>query len=224
MTDSTDDDVEHVLAVSARFYEALASTLGETVEIDSHRNLLAQGTVSVVLEHGVSIVWLVERGHLASASVLLRAQFEALTRALWLHYCADDAWIEKYFAAVKNSPTKNPHISRGMDDMLADITARAPPALARMLQPLKESAWGPLNSYVHSAIHAVLHQHTGAPAGFALATLRNSNGLAGMAATLTGILCDDRNMRSAVVAIQHEHLDCLPPLDPASGLPPDNPA
>jgi hypothetical protein len=224
MTDSTDTDLAHVLDVSARYYEALANALGDTVEIDSHRNLLAQGTVSVVLEHGVSILSLVERGFLASATVLLRAQFEAIVRALWLHYCADDTWIERYFAAVRKNPAKDPNISRGMDDMLADITARAPTALANMLQPLKQSAWGPLNSYVHSGIHAIVHQHAGAPAEFSIATLRNSNGLSGMAATLTSILTQNRDTMLAVTAIQHEHLDCLPPLNPTPTPPPNSPA
>jgi hypothetical protein len=211
--DAAPPELAHALDCSLDFFGALAEALDESVEIASRRSLLAQGTASAALEHGFSIVTLVQGGQLASASVLLRAQFEAVVRALWLHYCADDAWIEKYFAAVKANPTKDPGLSRGMDDMLADIAARAPAALANMLKPLKQGAWGPLNSYVHSGIHAVVHQHAGPTTDFALSTLRNGNGLAGMAATLSAIMTGDNEMMRAVVAAQHAHLDCLPPLE-----------
>jgi len=215
MTDQTaTSELARALAVTTDLYGALHALLGESVEIDSRRTFLTQGTIGIVIEHGVSIVSLVHDDRLASASVLLRAQFEALVRALWLHYSADDDWIEKYFATVQAQPGKDPNMSRGMDEMLQDIAGKAPAALARMLLPLKAGAWGPLNSYVHAGIHPVVHQHLGVSDEFALATLRNSNGLTCMAATLTAILTGNRDQQRNVIAAQRAHADCLPPLDP----------
>ena len=58
-----------------------------------------------------SIAVLVDMDNVASAIVLLRAQFEAIVRALWLHDVATDDWIERYFEAVKANPLKDPNFS-----------------------------------------------------------------------------------------------------------------
>jgi len=215
MTDSSaHPELTRALQASVEYYGELESVLGEKQDVTSHRDLLTQGTIGIVFEHGISIIVLVEANHLASASVLLRAQFEALVRALWLHYVADDAWIEKYFAKVQADPRKDPNISRGMDDMLKDLAEKADPAIARKLVPLKDGAWGPLNSYVHTGIHPIVQQHVGYSPDFAMPTLRNSNGLTGMAALLAADLSGSRPMMMAVIGIQHAHADCLPPFNP----------
>ena len=102
-----------------------------------------------------------------------------------------------------------------MDEMLKDLDPKAPRGVASRLQPLKDGACGPLNSYVHSGIHAVVHQHAGVSVDFALATLRNANGLTGMAALLSADLSGDPEQVVKVIEAQYAHLDCLPPLNPA---------
>ena len=221
MTDSSaHPELAQVLQASIAYYAELESVLGEKYEVTSHRDLLTQGTIGTVFEHGISIIVLVEANHLTSASVLLRAQFEALVRAFWLHYVADDAWIQNYFAKVQAAPRKDPNISRSMDDMLKDLADKADPAIARRLVPLKEGAWGPLNSYVHTGIHPIVQQHVGYSLDFAIPTLRNSNGLTGMVALLAAELSGHPPTIMAVVGIQHAHPDCLPPFDPAPAAPP----
>jgi len=219
---SAHPELGRVLASSVQYYAALESVLGEKQEVASHRDLLTQGTIGTVFEHGISIIVLVEANHLASASVLLRAQFEALVRALWLHHVADDAWIEKYFAKVQADPRKDPNISRGVDDMLKDLAETAPPAIARKLLPLKEGAWGPLNSYVHTGIHPIVQQHVGYSPDFAIPTLRNANGLTGMAATLAALISSSPETTMAVIGVQHAHPDCLPPFNPTPAPPPNS--
>jgi hypothetical protein len=215
----TPDTLIHVLESSVAFYTTLDSVLGDTHEVASHRDLLTEGTISTAFEHGISIVRLVEANQLASASVLLRAQFEALVRALWLHFVADDAWAERYFAKIQAEPRKDPGNSRSMDEMLKDLAAKAPRGIATKLQPLKDAAWGPLNSYVHAGIHSIVHQHTGVSVEFALATLRNANALTGMAAILAAELSGDPKKVKSVLDAQYAHLDCLPPLNPTPPLP-----
>jgi hypothetical protein len=213
MTDSSaHPELIHVLECSVAFYGTLDEILGDKREIDSHRHLLTQGTIGTAIEHGISIVQLVEANQLASASVLLRAQFEALVRALWLHFVADDTWAEKYFARLQADPRKDPGNSRNMEEMLKDLATKAPRGIATKLQPLKDAAWGPLNSYVHTGIHSIVHQHTGVPVEFALATLCNANGLTGMAAMLAAELSGDSQQVASVLDAQYAHLDCLPPI------------
>ena len=213
MTDpSAHPELARALESSVAYYAALDDILGDRQEIGSHRDLLTQGTIGTTLEHGISIVLLVEATQLASASVLLRAQFEALVRALWLHFVADDAWAEKYLARVQAEPHKDPGNSRSMDEMLKDLATMARPGIASKLQPLKDATWGPLNSYVHSGIHPIVHQHGGVSAEFALATLLNANGLTGMAAMLAAETLGDQQKVLSILDTQLAHLDCLPPL------------
>jgi hypothetical protein len=212
MTDpSAHPELARALESSVAFYAALDDILGDKQEIASRRDVLTQGTIGTTVQHGISIVLLVQANQLASASVLLRAQFEALVRALWLHFVANDEWAEKYLAKVQADPHKDPGNSRNMDEMLKDLATKAPRGIASKLQPLKDAAWGPLNSYVHSGIHPIVHQHTGVSAEFALATLLNANGLTGMAAMLAAETLGDQQKVLSILDAQLAHLDCLPP-------------
>ena len=154
--------------------------------------------------------------NVASAIVLLRSQFEAVVRALWLDGVATDEWIERFFAAVKANPLKDPNFAKQVQEMLPALADSRHAPAARMLNALKETGWGPLNSYVHSGIHPVLQHHLGYPPEYAIQVLRNSNGLSGMAAMLMAMLTDDVDTVMAVRNAQLAHLDCLPPLVPGA--------
>ena len=99
-----------------------------------------------------------------------------------------------------------------MSEMLSALSDSQHAAAARMLNPLKEASWGPLNSYVHSGIHPILQHHLGYPPEYAIQVLRNSNGLSGMAATLMAMMTDNVDIVMAVRNAQLAHLDCLPPI------------
>jgi hypothetical protein len=211
-TPPTAPDLAAVLARSADLYRALHAVLGDTLEVETPRDLLTQGTCSVAIEHGRSVCVLVDMENVASAIVLQRAQFEAVVRSLWLHDLATDEWIDRYFAAAKANPLKDPNQSPKMPEMLSALAdSRHAPAV-RMLNTLKEAAWGPLNSYVHSGIHPIMQHHAGFPPEYAIQVLRNSNGLSGMAATLMALQTGDADIAMAVRDAQLENLDCLPPL------------
>lgn len=211
-TPPTTPDLASVLAVSAELYHSLQAILGDTLDVESRRDLLTQGTCSVAIEHGVSVCVLVEMENVASAIVLQRAQFEAVVRSIWLHDVATAEWIDRYFTAVKANPLKDPTFSPPMSEMLSALADSRHAPAARMLNVLKDAAWGPLNSYVHSGIHPIIQHHAGFPPEYAIQVLKNSNGLAGMAATLMAIMTDDVDIVMAVRNAQLAHLDCLPPL------------
>ena len=81
-----------------------------------------------------------------------------------------------------------------------------------MLNTLKDAAWGPLNSYVHSGMQAIVHTHVEAPTGYAIQALQTANGLSGMTATLMAMMTDDVDLVLAARNAQLAHLDCLPPI------------
>jgi hypothetical protein len=216
-TEPTAADLAHVLQRSRHFYLALHSILGESLEVGNHRDLLTQGTCGVAIEHGMSVCTLVEVENFASAIVLQRPQMEAVLRALWLHEIARDEWIERYFNALKANPTKDPNFAPKVPEMLDDLAKTRHLPAVRMLNQLKDAAWGPLNSYVHSGIHPVVQQHIGFPPRHAIQVLLNSNGLSGMAAAVMAIMTRDERIALAVREAQRDHLDCMPAL--AAGTP-----
>jgi hypothetical protein len=110
-----------VLARSAEFYRALHTVLGDTLEVETHRDLLTQGTCSIAIEHGRSVCVLVEMENVASAIVLQRAQFEEVVRALWLDDVATDDWLERCFTAVKANPLKDPNFAKQVHEMSTGV-------------------------------------------------------------------------------------------------------
>ena len=206
------DDLSALLTRSAEFYRALHAVLGDTLDVDSRRDLLTQGSCSVALEHGRCIAMLVDMDNVASAIVLLRAQFEAIARALWLHGVATDEWIERYFEAVKANPLKDPNLSKQVHEMLPALANSRHAPAARMLNTLKDAAWGPLNSYVHSGMQAIVHTHVEVPTGYAIQVLRNIEWTVRHGCHVDGDDDRQRRHRYGRRNAQLAHLDCLPPI------------
>ena len=205
-------DLARLLERSMALHEALQTHFANAEVHDSSRSRLAVPTSQIAIEHGTSICMLVGAGNISSASILLRTQFEAVVRAIWLCFVAKADWMSRYWTAVRANPMKDPNFSPGMDEMLKAIAQRAPPTIAPQLSALKQAAWGPLNSFVHSGIHPVVLQHAGYPLDAALGNVRNANGLTIMAYGVIASLTDDRQLISGLTAIQRTHLDCCPPL------------
>lgn len=155
---------------------------------------------------------LVSLDNLSSAIALLRVQFEAVVRAIWLHYAATEQSFSKLAVLISAGSLKEPANAPGVSDMLKAIETTAAPAVGRMLRDLKQGAWGPLNSYVHGGIHPVTQLHRGYRPEYAVQTLLNANGLTTMAAMLMAILSGDPKVTRGCRQIQLTHLDCLPPL------------
>ena len=194
-------------------YEAALEVIGKAAHDDSLRSTVAASLCGITLEHGLSIRALLGLRQVTSAIVLLRAQFEATVRALWVHYAASEGWVLSVTELIDSSSLKEPSAVK-MDEMLAAIRRTAPPPLERMLRALKDGAWKPLNSYVHGGIHPITQQHLGYTDEYVSQTLRNANGLSMMAVMLLAMMSGDATSVEAIRQLQLDHLDCLPPLAP----------
>lgn len=203
--------LKHRINQTDSLYQSLSSILASTTHDGEPRSLVSAALGGITLEHGYSIRALVDLGQLTSAITLLRAQFESVTRALWVHYAASDAWVTTIDGLLKSGSLEESS-GPGMDDMLAATSKTAPESVGRMLKGLKDGAWKPLNSYVHSGVHPITQHHRGYPSEYALQTLRNANGLATTAVMLMGVMSGDPAITAAVRRAQLDHLDCLPPL------------
>jgi len=61
---------------------------------------------SVAFEHAESAKMLIVAGNFTSAAGLLRLQYEALARAIWLLYAASDVAVEKISAELTQEPAR----------------------------------------------------------------------------------------------------------------------
>lgn len=184
---------------------------------DSARIAASVSAASVALEHGRALRVLVADGLPTAALSLMRLQHEALTRALWLLYAADDTAIHKLTAPL----TKEAELAAGKLPMMADMLKQlgTQPAAAQALIGLlafKGNNAAALNSFVHGGIHALQRQAQGYPTPLIIGALRNCNGLMVMAAMMLAILTGRQPLVHAVSRLQVTFADDLPPVLPSS--------
>ena len=107
------DPLEQMLLRSDALHERLNELLDDAAFDGSARGEAALGMCVVAMEHGTALRALMALGMPTSAVSLMRLQFEALMRSMWLIYAASDAAIEKLSArltieteqAAKNLPS-----------------------------------------------------------------------------------------------------------------------
>jgi hypothetical protein len=210
------DPLAAVLARSDELHETMLALLDDAGFDPSPRCQSSLGMCSVSLEHGLSLRILISARCPTSAVGLMRLQFEALTRAMWLLYAASELEVAKLTAgltvdseqAAKNLPTVNAMI----DDIGKCVGSTAPAAAHQMLANFKDVQLKALNSFVHGGIHSLRRHSDGFPLSLILDIVRSSNGLSTMAAMALANLSGDESIAKSMSRIQREFADCLPQL------------
>ena len=197
--------VDHCVQRTDALYEQIARHLAN-VELDvSPRSRLVNSMSTIAIEHGLAIRLLASAERFASATALLRVQFEAVVRAIWLHFAAPAASLVKFELRGSKPVLEEPADAQRIGAMLEAIDNGAPPRVGRMLRDLKQDAW-------ECGTHPVNCSASGYSTDYALDMLRNANGLTAMAAMLIALLSGDERISTGMLQIQKDHLDCLPPL------------
>ncbi len=210
------DPLGAILSRSDELHETVLARLDEAAFDLSPRGQSSLGMCSVSLEHWLSLRILISSGCPTSAVSLMRLQFEALTRAMWLLYAANESEIAKLTAeltmdseqAAKNLPAVNAMI----DDIGKRVGSSAPAAAHQMLAHFKDVQLKALNSFVHGGIHSLRRHSDGFPLPLILQIVRSSNGLSTMTAMTLAILSADVPIAKTMSRIQRDFADCLPPL------------
>lgn len=204
--------LEYILQRSNELDEAISSLLNSGTFVSSERCTATLTMCDISQEHAHSFRLLTAVGNLTSAVSLMRLQFEALTRAMWLLYAASDSAIAKLQAPLSEQTEKAAIQQPSINEMFEQISSKAPPAACRMLAEFKDVSWKALNSYVHGGIHAVNRHGEGYPVPLVIQVLQNSNGLSTMAGMVLAILTGDIGITKSMSQIQQDFKDCLPPL------------
>lgn len=140
------EDVASVLASAQTLVRWIAARQ-DGIEIKASDAARIPGVLlDLCLEHHVGIVHLVSGRMTGSAFALIRAQFETLVRALWLHLCATPEELQ----AFANSD----HLPLKVGPMVAVIESH-PSFEDKVLSGIKLNAWKAMNGYIHGGMHQV---------------------------------------------------------------------
>jgi len=153
---------------------------------------------------------LAKNGLHTSAMGVLRLQYEAVVRAVWVLYAASDIAINKLVAPL--TPETERAAKNGLpgsSTMLSEIEKKGPPGVHRLLNEFKDYSSQALNSFIHSGIHAVNRHLSGYPAILFSTAIRQSNNLTHMSAIAIACLLENPGLVTSLGKIGNKYADCL---------------
>ena len=204
--------IEEMLARSAELQNEILHLLENVPAHPGERFEACLAACGVALEHAQALRILFDIGCPTTAMSVLRLQFEALTRAMWMLYAATDLAIQKLTAPLTVESERVANKLPQVSDMVDAIVKKAPVEASAMLVQFKDVSWSAMNSYVHSGIHPLRRHREGYPHQLILRILQNSNGLMTMTGMLAAILTGNEHCTKPMRAIQLKFKECLPPL------------
>jgi len=198
--------------------EALNSEFSRIFEYgpadESKRRVASWLMCSIASEHASSVRQLAMCGNYTSAICIIRSQFEALTRGMWLFYSANDLKIEntmKTLSELSQNADQKPS-NADMLKALGNLENKAPKQAVMMLNEFRDVQWKVLNSYVHGGIHPLQRHGAGYPEQLMKDIIKSSNGLLTMTAMMSAILTGNVHIVKDITKIQRRHEGCLPTL------------
>ncbi|MDE8809579.1 hypothetical protein P0C28_09915 [Aeromonas hydrophila] len=194
-----------------QLFARLSEVVDHPIYNDDTRTKLSLTLTISSMQFSDAVRLLCSQGLILGIGTTLRSQYEALVRSVWVLYCATDLQVEKLDAvlntesqqASKNIPTVNAML--GELDRIPQIKN-----LLISFHEFKDSSWLPLNSFVHSGIHAVFWTKHKAPPELIEQLFRISNGLNVIAFQEMGIFTGRQNIQKEIFSVIAHYSDCLP--------------
>jgi len=194
------------------FFEALEEIIDRPFFADSEKLKLSVALVDTSLDFALSVRLLCLSGQLLGASTCLRSQFEALVRSVWIFHCATDNQVSRLnqesLSLETQQGAKNIPQATGMLDDLEKLPHLL--ALTQALREFKDCAWQPLNSFVHSGIHAVHRTRFGSPPQLIDQTFRISNGFCMLGYNHLAVLTGAPGIQKEIMATTVKFTSVLP--------------
>lgn len=213
------DNLDEILHRSDVLEEAIIDLLDlETYQTfdASDRVTVSLSACIVSMDHARGLRALIRENLPTPAISLMRLQYEALTRSVWLLYAAPDSDVEKLNATLTSTAESAAKRLPMLSEMLIAIEGKAPPSATQMLTQFKDISAGALNSFVHGGIHPLKRQSDGYPLSLLSQVIRNSNGFFTMSGMIFAILSGNHIIAKRMAAIQPDFNDCLPELLPST--------
>jgi len=202
--------INNLLSMSAELEQELLVFLALVPYQKSDRLLSSKAMCSIAFEHAESAKILLASGNFTSATGLVRLQFEALVRAMWLLYAASDTAVSKLMCELTADSAGKANKLPMLSEMLEKLKGKAPQEALDMLLEFKESSWKPLSSFVHGGIHAITRHSKGYPAPLLEQILKASNGVSVVVGMLLVILHGGGSQLGKIPEVQVRFSSCLP--------------
>ena len=120
------DEVVRLFDRSDALHEAAGQVLAQTGPPPDRRAFLAISVAIVSLEHWGAQRILLREDLNVSGFAMVRLQFEATIRAVWILECAKDDWLERFSAPVPDGQLEEPVLGPPVEAMLSAIAKKAP--------------------------------------------------------------------------------------------------
>ncbi|MCB7147786.1 hypothetical protein LI078_14495 [Stenotrophomonas maltophilia] len=200
--------MEDLLHRSVLLRQAILSTVDHPLAEDSPRLLASLHAALLSLEHADALRTLLQAGMAPSAMALMRCQYEAFTRSVWILHCAADEQVELLSLPPEAGMSEKalPMLSK-MLEAFAEVSELG--NLLPHLIELKLHAWAPLNSFVHAGVHAMSRSRDGFPMPLAINVIRMSNNLSMMAGQHLAILTGVPDLQKKVLRLNETYAECL---------------
>ncbi|MCR1805108.1 hypothetical protein NTC87_07805 [Stenotrophomonas geniculata] len=200
--------MEELLSRSALLRQAILSTVDHPLAEDSPRMLETMDAALLSLEHADALRTLLQADKASSAMALMRCQYGAFTRSVWILHCAADEQVELLClpSAAGTSEQGLPMLSK-MLEAFAKVSELD--NLLPHLIELRVHAWAPLNSFVHAGVHAMSRSRDGFPAPLVVNVIRMSNNLSMMAGQHLAVLTGVSDLQKEVLRLDEIFAECL---------------
>lgn len=200
------------LAHADKMFNALSDIIDLPLYEESPRVVLSATLAVSSLQFAMATRSLCASGLILGAAATLRSQFEALIRSAWVLHRATETQIERLTATLNQESQQASKNIPLAHEMLTELEKF--PQLANLvtsLKEFKESSWLPLNSFVHSGIHAVHWTRNQVSPKLLDQIFKSSNGLSVIAFQGIGILTGRLGIQSEIIAATAAFSSCLPP-------------
>lgn len=118
--------INSLLSRSAELESKLLEFLALAPFDDSERIMASRVMCSIAFEHAESANMLISAGNLTSATGLVRLQYEALVRAMWLLYAASDTAVSKLTSELTQETADRANRLPMLSEMLEKLQGKAP--------------------------------------------------------------------------------------------------
>jgi len=120
------------------------------------RSRIVASCLDVAQEHHKSIVLTTSASFHGSASALVRIEFEAYIRGVWMSYCASDSEVEKF--------KQKDRLDKTMAAMIGDLESQ-PAFSVGVLSDIKRRTWAAMCSFTHTGRQQVVRRLTATEIG-----------------------------------------------------------
>lgn len=175
------------------------------------RHRLALDASALTLEHGQAIRLLLQ-DHLENAALaLLRVQHEALLRAAWVAYAADDADLQPLAGPDTDLGVKQANALPLAGVLLKQVEASAltPAALKRGLREFRDIVWADANSYTHAGLLPLVRVGKRHAEAHLVQALYISNAHGYSASMISAEITDPADTLAAINRIVVAHPECM---------------